>query len=111
VPWTTTTAKVAAKSEQPPGRIPSPPADASEEFVQSPPPLVSAVLPDLIDLDQYDSVEALAALGMDRLKAGLVTAGLKCGGTLQQRADRLFSIKGLTPDLYPKKHLQIQKKH
>jgi Replication stress response SDE2 C-terminal/SPRY domain/Silencing defective 2 N-terminal ubiquitin domain len=105
----TTTAKEAAKSEQP-GSVPSPPADTSEEFVKSPPVPVSAVLPDIIDLDHYDSVEALAALGMDRLKAGLLAAGLKCGGTLQQRADRLFSIKGLTPDLYPKKHLLIEKK-
>jgi Replication stress response SDE2 C-terminal/SPRY domain/Silencing defective 2 N-terminal ubiquitin domain len=104
---TTTTAKVAATYDEQPCRVPSTNADTSEEFVQTP---VPAVLPDLIDLDHYDSVEALAALGMDRLKAGLLAAGLKCGGTLQQRADRLFSIKGLTPDLYPKKHLLIEKK-
>lgn len=31
---------------------------------------------------------------MDRLKEGLEALGLKCGGTLEQRADRLFSVKG-----------------
>ncbi|ESP02292.1 hypothetical protein LOTGIDRAFT_138644, partial [Lottia gigantea] len=48
-----------------------------------------------IDLDKYNSVEELEALGLNRLKNSLMEKGLKCGGTLQQRAERLFSIKGL----------------
>lgn len=28
---------------------------------------------------------------------GLMALGMKCGGTLQQRAERLFSVKGLPP--------------
>lgn len=35
---------------------------------------------------------------MDRLKEALEALGLKCGGTLEQRADRLFSVKGKEPE-------------
>lgn len=35
---------------------------------------------------------------MDRLKEALEAIGLKCGGTLEQRADRLFSVKGKAPE-------------
>lgn len=31
---------------------------------------------------------------MDRLKSALLALGLKCGGTLEERAQRLFSTKG-----------------
>lgn len=33
-----------------------------------------------IDLSKYENVEELEALGADRLKAALLTLGLKCGG-------------------------------
>ena len=29
--------------------------------------------------------------------------GLKCGGNLEERSKRLFSVRGLLPDQYPKK--------
>ncbi|CAH8379397.1 unnamed protein product [Eruca vesicaria subsp. sativa] len=32
-------------------------------------------------------------LGMERLKIELQSRGLKCGGTLQERAERLFLLK------------------
>ncbi|CAI8044396.1 Splicing factor 3A subunit 3 [Geodia barretti] len=35
------------------------------------------------------------SLGLDRLKSGLIALGLKCGGTLEERARRLFSTKGV----------------
>ena len=35
---------------------------------------------------------------MDRLKEALEAINLKCGGTLEQRADRLFSVKGKAPE-------------
>ena len=54
------------------------------------------------------------SLGLDRLKSALMALGLKCGGyvqlvhvcvyyicmysTLEERAKRLYSTKGLTPD-------------
>jgi splicing factor 3A subunit 3 len=51
-----------------------------------------------VNLDDYESAAALEKLGLDVLKAALMERGLKCGGTLEQRAQRLFSVKGLTVD-------------
>ncbi len=51
-----------------------------------------------IDLDKYGSKEELEALGLDTLKNALMKRGLKCGGTLQERASRLLSVKGLAPE-------------
>ncbi len=34
-------------------------------------------------------------MGLDRLKSALMALGLKCGGTLEDRAKRLFGTKGL----------------
>ncbi|XP_045187140.2 splicing regulator SDE2-like [Mercenaria mercenaria] len=58
-------------------------------------------------LDDISSIEELVQLGLDRLKQELLDRGLKCGGTLEQRAERLFSVKGLSrdqinPDLFAK---------
>merc|ERR1711881_548873 len=54
-------------------------------------------------LDDVESVEDLKELSLDRLKSALQAIGLKCGGTLEQRAERLFSVKGLSPDQIPNK--------
>ena len=51
-----------------------------------------------LDLDNYQSKEELEVLGLDVLKSALIALGLKCGGTLQQRAERLFSTKGVPHD-------------
>ncbi|XP_062568418.1 splicing regulator SDE2-like [Saccostrea cucullata] len=54
------------------------------------------------DFDDYCSVGDLEVLGLERLKSLLMERGMKCGGTLQQRAERLFSVKGLDPkDINP----------
>lgn len=45
-------------------------------------------------LGMFNTVEELEALGLDRLKQGLEALGLKCGGTLRDRAERLWSIRG-----------------
>ncbi|XKL61992.1 hypothetical protein PGB90_001825 [Kerria lacca] len=58
-----------------------------------------------LDLSAFSSWEELASLGLDRLKSALLALGLKCGGTLEERAERLFSTKGKT-DLDP--NLMIQ---
>ncbi|KAK6753217.1 hypothetical protein RB195_012671 [Necator americanus] len=52
----------------------------SEEFVD-------------VDLAQYNTAQELEALGLQRLKHALSVRGMKCGGTLSQRAARLFSAK------------------
>ncbi|XP_023330503.1 splicing factor 3A subunit 3 [Eurytemora carolleeae] len=47
-----------------------------------------------LDLSAFSTPEELSSLGLDRLKSGLLALGLKCGGTLQERAERLFMTKG-----------------
>ncbi|NWR28779.1 SDE2 regulator, partial [Tachuris rubrigastra] len=51
-----------------------------------------------IDLLAFNSAAELEALGLDKLKMGLMALGLKCGGTLKERAARLFSVRGLSKD-------------
>lgn len=47
-----------------------------------------------LDLTAFSSVDELASLGLDRLKSALMALGLKCGGSLKERADRLWLTKG-----------------
>ncbi|KAG8123335.1 putative cDNA sequence BC031781 protein [Naja naja] len=51
-----------------------------------------------INLMEFNSVAELEAIGLDKLKFELLALGLKCGGTLQERAERLFSVRGLARD-------------
>ncbi|XP_075195183.1 splicing regulator SDE2 [Anomaloglossus baeobatrachus] len=48
------------------------------------------------DLLAIASPSELEVLGLEKLKVELVALGLKCGGTLQERAARLFSVRGLS---------------
>ena len=68
-------------------------------------PKPSAIVVEPLDLKNYESVKALEELGLDRLKGALMAIGLKCGGTLQERAARLFSVRDLKAEDYPKKLL------
>lgn len=51
----------------------------------------------MVDLDSYKSFEELTELGLDCLKQELQVRGLKCGGTLEERAKRLWSVRGKQP--------------
>uniref|UniRef100_G1KEX5 SDE2 telomere maintenance homolog n=2 Tax=Anolis carolinensis TaxID=28377 RepID=G1KEX5_ANOCA len=51
-----------------------------------------------LDLLAFNSIAELEVLGLEKLKFELMTLGLKCGGTLQERAARLFSVRGLSRD-------------
>lgn len=51
-----------------------------------------------LDLSSVTSVQQLEVLGLDVLKEELMSRGLKCGGTLSERAARLFSVRGLDLD-------------
>lgn len=51
-----------------------------------------------LDLSSLSCVDQLESLGLDVLKQELMSRGLKCGGTLSERASRLFSIRGLSPN-------------
>ncbi|CAN1264089.1 Splicing factor SF3a60 homolog [Linum perenne] len=57
-----------------------------------------------IDLDYYSTVEELMEVGPEKLKEALASLGLKTGGTLQQRADRLFLTKHTPLEKLDKKH-------
>ncbi|KAJ8906800.1 hypothetical protein NDN08_003286 [Rhodosorus marinus] len=57
-----------------------------------------------IDLKSYDSASALESLGLESLKHELSSRGLKCGGTLQERASRLFLCKEADPSSLNPKH-------
>ncbi|XP_023189841.1 protein SDE2 homolog isoform X2 [Xiphophorus maculatus] len=54
--------------------------------------------PDQLDLSSVPSVQQLESLGLEVLKEELMRRGLKCGGTLSERAARLYSVRGLSPD-------------
>lgn len=51
-----------------------------------------------LDLSAFSSPEELMSLGLDRLKTALQALNLKCGGTLEERAKRLFGTKGVSLD-------------
>ena len=46
-----------------------------------------------LDLSTFASAEELQSIGLDMLKAELQRHGLKAGGTLEQRAGRLFLLR------------------
>nr|CAB3477953.1 unnamed protein product [Digitaria exilis] len=58
-----------------------------------------------LDLTKYSSAAELETLGLEKLKMELQSRGLKCGGTLQERAARLFLLKTTPLDKLPKKLL------
>ncbi|PAV65535.1 hypothetical protein WR25_00818 [Diploscapter pachys] len=55
-----------------------------------------------IDPSKFATVEELEQIGANHLKFELQARGLKCGGTVHERAERLFSVKDLQPKNYPK---------
>ena len=57
-------------------------------------PSSKAPLKRTIKLEVYGEWEELVSLGLEALKNELQGLGLKCGGTLEQRAQRLFATKG-----------------
>nr|KJB44545.1 hypothetical protein B456_007G258600 [Gossypium raimondii] len=58
----------------------------------------------MIDLDYYSTVEELMEVGPEKLKEALASLGLKTGGTVQQRAERLFLTKHTPLEKLDKKH-------
>ncbi|CAO2838646.1 unnamed protein product [Amaranthus hypochondriacus] len=58
----------------------------------------------IIDLDYYSTVEELMEVGPEKLKEALAALGLKTGGTVLQRAERLFLTKNTPLEKLDKKH-------
>jgi len=44
----------------------------------------------LVNLEEFTSWQELNRFGLEKLKQELLSRGLKCGGSLEQRAQRLF---------------------
>lgn len=80
---------------------PSPPLPANNGMQTAPPTSTKVIQPQPLDLNLYPSAKELEQLGLDRLKGALMAMQVKCGGTLAERAERLFSLKGLTRENYP----------
>lgn len=77
------------------------------EQMKQPVQVINQEVIDCFNLEDYTNVDELEQLGPDVLKTILQNKGLKCGGTLQERAQRLFSIKGklldeIDPNLFAK---------
>ncbi|CAA7040623.1 unnamed protein product [Microthlaspi erraticum] len=60
---------------------------------------------DPLNFEDFNSAREMEVMGMERLKSELQSRGLKCGGTLQERAARLFLLKATPLDKLPKKLL------
>ncbi|KAF5451738.1 hypothetical protein F2P56_026817 [Juglans regia] len=58
-----------------------------------------------LNFDEFNTAAEMEVLGMERLKSELQARGLKCGGTLQERAARIFLLKSTPLDKLPKKLL------
>lgn len=66
-----------------------------------------------IDLSKYNSSEELESLGLQILKEELQRLGILCGGTLKERAQRLFSLKNsntIDPKLLAKTNSKKRKR-
>lgn len=70
----------------------SPPSSSAEEFP-------------VVVLSVYQEAKELESLGMEWLKAELDRTGLKSGGSLRQRAERLWLLKDGDLTTIPSKHL------
>ncbi|MCO5563159.1 hypothetical protein L7F22_016796 [Adiantum nelumboides] len=57
-----------------------------------------------LDLEDFLHASDLEVLGLDRLKHELQKRGLKCGGSLAERAGRLFLLKTISLEKLDKKH-------
>lgn len=57
-----------------------------------------------INLSDFSTPAELEAVGLAKLKIELARHGLKCGGSLSERAARLFLLKGTSVDKLDQKH-------
>lgn len=73
-------------------------------FVKSP-PVTAQQSQEPPDIGSFDSAQQLETVGMDRMKAELQRHGMKCGGTMSERAARLFLLKSTSVKHLDRKHL------
>ncbi|MEQ2256514.1 hypothetical protein ILYODFUR_025022 [Ilyodon furcidens] len=87
---------LATSEDQKPGPPTEPVIEAPED--QEHPAPTSKEPQQVLDVSSVTSVQQLESLGLGILKEELMRRGLKCGGTLSERAARLFSVRELSPD-------------
>ncbi|KAH7316171.1 hypothetical protein KP509_21G080900 [Ceratopteris richardii] len=63
-----------------------------------------------LDFDKFLHPSDMEVLGLERLKQELQKRGLKCGGSLAERAGRLFLLKTCALEKLDKKHFAKEKK-
>ena len=61
-------------------------------------PSTKATSTSQLDIWHFKAPEDLMALGLEKLKTALMTRGMKCGGTLEERAKRLWATRGKRRD-------------
>lgn len=80
------------------------PSDGVERINEQP---IEKVHYDQIEIESSefsDAAESFHRFGLQHLKAELERRGLKSGGTLSERADRLFAVRGVPFDKIDKKY-------
>lgn len=104
--------RYAGKGKEPVGTVERPvtppeeePAKGAAKAVAEKKDEAAAGLPRDIVLKDYACPVDLEVFGLDRLKQELTARGLKCGGALRERAERLFLLRDKTLDQLDKKHL------
>jgi splicing factor 3A subunit 3 len=83
--------------------------EIKEQFMKGHPSLTSQnngeaskkVDPQPLRLGMFGSPQELEVLGLERLKEALEALGLKSGGTVQERAARLWLVRGKRPEDFP----------
>jgi len=99
-------ARVEHSSTSPTTAATQPTLSLSVAFTAHPSTSISTPSYPAIDLRQHTTAASLQAYGMEHLRAELDRVGLKCGGTLAERAERLFLLKDHTLQTLPKKLLK-----
>ena len=82
-------------------------AEASDTAV------TTTAIPDAgaVDVATCKNALQLEKLGLDKLKAELLSRGCKCGGTLADRAERLFLVRNMSKDEIPAKFRAKKKRN
>ncbi|GBG79407.1 hypothetical protein CBR_g29554 [Chara braunii] len=86
-------------------RLPPPPSDNASPLTEN--RRVNSTVSaggESLCLGNFNTAKDLEVLGLDGLKAELQKRGLKCGGSLEERAARLFLLKSTPLDKLDKKH-------
>ncbi|KAH9310230.1 hypothetical protein KI387_038141 [Taxus chinensis] len=63
----------------------------------------------LLNFEEFNTPKDIEVLGLERLKNELQSRGLKCGGSLSERAARLFLLKTTPLEELSKKHFAMAK--